>query len=152
MRRGILAITLLAACGSDPGEEPIPSTPLAGTLNGMPWTAGSAIARENSDPGEKTVYMYPDAVTCTDLVGDEPYIAAVMPWRAGAQSMGFHDDAPTVFIYFDATAHVVLDGRIELPEAVTEVGAMTTFRIRAIFEDSDDDLHAEGEIQVLICE
>jgi hypothetical protein len=58
----------------------------------------------------------------------------------------------TVFIFFDATAHLVLDGRIEVLAAPTEVGATAPFRIRAVFVDGDDDLFVEGEIQVQICE
>jgi hypothetical protein len=154
MHKGTLAvIALVAACGgADPGEDPVARTPLMGTLNGMPWVAGGAVVKENSDPGEKSVYMYPDAnLTCTTF-GAEPYVVAVMPWTAGGHPLGFHENAPTVFIYFDATAHVVLDGRIELDAAPVEVGATTTFRIRALFEDTDDDLNVEGEIQATICE
>ena len=47
----------------------------------------------------------------------------------------------TVFIYFEATAHLVFEGRIELPEAATDVGATPLLRLRAVFEDGDD---AEG--------
>ncbi|HUQ03721.1 MAG TPA: hypothetical protein VM261_14590 [Kofleriaceae bacterium] len=149
---GIVLAAALAACGSDPADDPVATTPLAGDINGMPWTAGSAIARSSSEAGERSVHMYPDTdVTCERGFGDEPYVAALVPWAEGAVPLGLQSDA-TVFFYFDATAYLVLEGRVEVLGAPTEVGATVPFRIRAIFEDSDDDLHVEGEVQVQICE
>jgi len=147
---GILAGTLVA-CGAGPADEPVPGTPLAGQLNGVPWTAGSAHARDASDPGEKIVSIYPDVDLACGRLGDDPYVTAVLPWTAGVQPLGLDAEA-TVFIYLDMTAHVVFDGRIEILEAPTDVGATAPFRIRAVFEDEDDDLFVEGEIAVQLCE
>lgn len=150
--RAILLVLFAVACsGSDPSEEPVPATPLAGSLNGTPWTAGSAKARNAPTPGEMRIWIHPDTeLGCTGF-GDEPYVALVMPWIAGTQTIGLQSEA-TVFIYFELTAHVVLEGRIELPDAATEVGATPLLRLRAVFEDTDDDLFVEGEIPVEICE
>lgn len=150
--RAFLVLALFAtACGTDPGDDPVPATPLAGDLNGTPWTAGSAIARNASTPGEKRIWIHPDPDLGCSGFGDEPYVALVMPWLAGTQTLGLEADA-TVFIYFEATAHLVFEGRIELPEAATEVGATPLLRLRAVFEDGDDDLFVEGEIAVELCE
>jgi hypothetical protein len=152
MRTFVIAV-LLGACGGGGGgntDEPVPRTPLAGDIAG-PWTAGGATARNASDPGEKVVEIHPDAgYTCGDF-GDEPYVGAVLPWVEGAMPIGLESPA-SVFIYFDATAHIVLDGRIEVITAPTDIGATGTFRIRAAFEDQDGDLFVEGEVRVQICE
>ena len=145
-------VCALAACGSDPADDPVASTPLAGDLDGVAWAANSAIARTSSDAGKRSVHMYPDSgVTCESGFGDEPYLTVLVPWVEGAVPLGLQSDA-TVFFYFDATAYLVLEGRVEVLSASTEVGAMVPFRVRAIFEDSDNDLVAEGEIHVEICE
>jgi hypothetical protein len=41
-------VVVWAACS---GDTPIPGTPLAGTLNGTPWTAMGAKADTASTPG-----------------------------------------------------------------------------------------------------
>src|SRR5688572_26808462 len=105
-------VGMLAACGSDPGDDPVPATPLAGDLNGVPWVAGGATSRLGSDPGERVVSMHPDPDHGCGDFGDDPYVAAVLPWTVGAQPLGLQADA-TVFIYFDMTAHLVLEGRLE---------------------------------------
>jgi hypothetical protein len=144
-----LVLILLGACGG--GDEPIPATPLAGQLNGMPWMAGGATAEMGSDPGEKSVSIHPDVdLTCASF-GDAPYVAAGMPWQAGTYGLGLDADA-FVFIFHESVIHVVLDGRVELITAPTEVGAVATLRIRASFQDGDDDLFVEGEVAVQICE
>jgi hypothetical protein len=146
-----LLVCLLAACGTDPSEEPVEVKPLQGQLNGDLWMAGGAVVRRASDEGEKTVYIHPDVgLTCSQY-GDEPYLVVVVPWTPGVVRLGLESPA-TVYFYFDATIHLVFDGRVELTETPTEIGATAPFRIRADFLDSDDDLHAEGEIQVTICE
>lgn len=150
--RLLLAMGMLAACGgTDPSEEPISATPLDGVLNGVPWVAGGAVARGASTDGEKSIYIHPDTDLSCSRYGGEPYLVAVLPWVEGVQPLGLDAEA-TVYFYFDATIHLVFDGRVEILGAPTEIGATAPFRIRAIFEDSDDDLHAEGEIQVQICE
>jgi hypothetical protein len=143
-------IFLLAVFTGCSGDTPIPATPLAGTLNGMPWTAMGAKADNASTPGEKSVYIHPAPVTCTGF-GADPSVVLVVPWRAGVQVLGLSSEA-TVFIYMDNTAHVVFDGRIEILTAPTEVGASAQLRLRASFEDDDDDMFVEGEIAVPLCE
>ncbi len=146
-----LMLAATAACGDDPGDTPIPATPLAGELNGVAFTAGGATARQGSDPTERVIEIHPDAgYGCGDF-GDEPYVAIVMPWTPGAEPLGFDSDA-TVFFFFDATAHLVLDGRLELDDAPTEPGATATLRVRASFVDRDDDLFVEGQVAVELCE
>jgi hypothetical protein len=146
-----LLVAVLAACGTDPSEEPVEVKPLQGQLNGALWAAGGAVVRGAADDGEKTVYIHPDVgLTCSQY-GDEPYLVAVVPWAPGVVKLGL-DSPATVYFYFDNAIHLVFDGRIEVMEAPTEIGAMAPFRIRADFLDSDDDLHAEGEITVTICE
>ena len=150
--RTVLMLVVAAACSSEsPQDEPVPAVPLAGTLNGMPWTAGSANAKPASTPGEMRIWIYPDAALGCSAFGDDPYVAMVFPWLAGAQPINFGSEA-VAFIYMDATAHVVLDGRIELPDAPTAVGATPLLRLRASFQDGDDDMFVEGEIAVQICE
>jgi len=141
-----LGAAMLMACGDDA----VSSAPLAGSLNGTPWMALSASARTSSTAGERSVHMYPNADAGCSL-GDDPYVAAVLPWKVGEEDLGLSAEA-TVFIFMDQTAHLVLDGRVEVLEAPNEVGAVVPFRIRAIFEDGDDDLHVEGEVQVEICD
>ena len=152
MRESLLvAGVLLAACATDPNDEPVPATPLDGRINNTPWVAGGGVARAASDDGEKTIYVYPDATVTCSTFGDEPYMVAVLPWVEGVQRLGLESEA-TVYFYFDATIHLVFDGRIEVITAPTEVGATAPFRIRASFLDSDDDILVEGEVKVTICE
>jgi hypothetical protein len=152
MRASLATLALmLAACGTDPSEEPVEVKPLQGQLNGDPWMAGGAVVRDAADDGEKTIYFHPDVGLTCQQYGDDPYLVAVVPWTPGVVKLGL-DSPATVYFYLDATIYLVFDGRIELTETPTEIGATAPVRIRADFLDSDDDLHAEGEITVTVCE
>jgi hypothetical protein len=149
MTRLLLLAIALSACGGEDG--PVPATPLAGELNGTPWMAGAATA-SRSDPGEMAIRIDPDAAfTCGSSFGDAPYIGVLTPWTTGYHPIGLESEA-AVFIYMDETVHLVLDGRIELDATPLEPGAVTSLRLRASFQDDDDDLFVEGAVQVQICE
>ena len=154
MRLLVACVFLVAGCGGGGGDgnrtDPVPSTPLAGMLNGTPWTAVSARAKNSSTAGEKSIRIYPNTVTCAQI-GAEPYVVVGTAWVPGNVEVDLESDS-VIFIFMDATAHVVLDGRIELPSAPTDVGAKVMMGLRASFEDGDDDLFVEGQVEVEICE
>jgi hypothetical protein len=148
--RILLVSMMLVACGGG-GSDEIPATPLAGELDDLAWTAGGAIASPSQNEGTFTVRIHPDTDLDCDSFGQDPYVQLALPWVPGTQTLGLDSEVVLFFLVGD-TVHLVLEGKLELADAPVDPGASTLLRLRAIFQDSDNDMFVEGEIAVQICE
>jgi hypothetical protein len=134
---------------SDPGT-PVKSQPLAGTINGKPFTGAVALAHPGSSGSKKSVEVYGADATCDKpaplATGDHKILVSVDGWTDGSayeldlnHSLTFVEEPGNNFITFS--------GRVEVVKAGTNADP-GTLRIRA---NDGDKGSVEGEVKVLSC-
>lgn len=121
-----------------PIDPPIPSTPIAGTVDGRPFTAASALAVSDPEsPGSKVVWLFDRAVACGAKL-PPPGTRAVSfnaPWESGT---GFGTESlsggakPT---FFSVRGDVV----------ATAPQARILVRVRS------NAIQVEGEVRPTVC-
>jgi hypothetical protein len=166
MKLGLLFFTIsvaaLTACSSSDSSSsaktgPVASTPLEGTIEGKPFTGKYARAQKGfGDDGDVSIDIFDKEVACGSFEDtEEPYLLLSVPWKAGtARDFKFAakpEGQTATFVIHRAgkTDNVIsVDGRVEIVDAPTEVGATGKLRIRASAEGNQ----VEGEVAVKVCE
>lgn len=167
MNRGVILASMLAlaACGggsssSDAGSSaPVSHQPLAGTVNGQPWTAGYATAQDRGDSSGYFVTVYAQGVDAGCYGGslDVPELLTSVPWTANS-AYDFSLQHNLTFSFKDGSGNdqndVATSGRIELDAAPAFVDTdggpptTTTLRIRGKFDANNS---VEGQVNVVVC-
>jgi hypothetical protein len=134
---------------SDPGTA-VKSQPLAGTINGKPFTAKVAIARPGFSGSGKQIDVYDVDATCDQqpalASGDHEILLDVASWTDGA-AYQLDTGHSLTFVEEPANNFVTFTGRVEVTKAGTseEPG---TISLRANDEDKGS---VEGQVKVLNC-
>jgi hypothetical protein len=143
-----------AACGSDGSDGegsdgPVSSSPLAGTIDGKPFTARSALLRAGfSGDSERMLSIYDVDATCGKGVTSDREILTSIPWTTGyADDLGFNGKPTVTFVVGAANNHVATVGRIEVVDATTDGTTLGTVRLRATMKEHK----VEGEVKVQVC-
>lgn len=151
-------VVLLAACGAPtpmpPAPEPVKTTPLAGTIDGQPWAAVSAIASArrafDEDGGRRWIDVGAGRFTCADFVPRAELIGTV-PWQVASYELSLRNNLTFVVRQADGGIDnlVATSGRVELVTAPAPDAGPATLRVRAKF---DAENTVEGEIAVVVCD
>jgi hypothetical protein len=160
---GVVALSSVAVlsvgCSSSDGDGddsggPVASGPLAGTIDGKPFTAKSAIATPDKDGGKTSITVYDIDVTCESSNPQvDRRILTSVPWKAGTErnlKLDFSDlnGSQTVTFVLGSSNNIISNsGRIEVLEAPSEKGAKGKIRLRA----SAQSHSVEGEVAVTVC-
>jgi hypothetical protein len=164
MRGFVLAVAsagavVAVACGGGSQmmmDVPVKQQPLAGTVNGLPFTAVSATASgqlamdTGGAPGDKWIDIYDSQVDCSNSFPSYTRkLITTVPWKVTSYNFGFTQNL--TFAYQDDAGvsqnEVATLGRAEIisaPDAGTG-----TIRIRA---EAHANNTVEGEIQVQVCD
>lgn len=164
MRRIMFAAAVVAAlsCGSSPMmmmDVPVKHQPLAGKINGVPFSAVSGTAKASevfdSDGGQKAISIYETQSNCGSfgLQGDRGILTQV-PWQVASYNLQLGGSRNVTLFYRsdagDSENEIVIDGRIELVEApMADAGVTALLRIRA---DANENFDVEGEIPIQVCD
>jgi hypothetical protein len=154
MRTGALFavfVWLSTGCGSSPVKD----TPLAGKINGIAFTATTALgshrkAFSTEEAPELWVDIYETTVTCAAFPTADRQIIAVVPW-SGPTSYDLSLQKNLTLVWKEGTTphnQIVTDGRIEL-SATPAAPATTPLLLRA---SSGPDNTVEGRIDLQICD
>jgi hypothetical protein len=134
---------------SDPGTA-VKSQPLAGTINGKPFTAKVAIARPGFSGSGKQVDVYDVDATCDQqpalASGDHQILLDVANWADGT-AYQLDTSHSLTFVEEPANNFVTFTGRVEVTKTGT-ADAPGTIALRA--NDADKG-SVEGQVQVLNC-
>jgi hypothetical protein len=143
-------------------SPPVSSAPLAGVVGGQAFTGKVGLALYGTATHSGEVFVFDRDKACANffetIMTDHWEITLAGPWQSGmsgdvgllspdAMSVTFEhvtvtDDAVTMHYAYAE------DGRIEILEAPTEVGAVGRIRARAT---SAEGHHIEGEIPFELC-
>jgi hypothetical protein len=146
----VVLVTALSCGGGSPSSStPVASTPLAGTVDGKPWTAsqGRANPWNFDDGGERWLDISSAPLSCSQFFADAELIGTV-PWHAGeAYDLGLQQNL-TFVVKTDAGLqnYVATNGRVEVISAPD--AGIGTVRIRAKF---GSDFSVEGEVKLDVC-
>ncbi|MFZ5438610.1 MAG: hypothetical protein ACOZQL_01310 [Myxococcota bacterium] len=148
---------LAAACGAPAGSSPtlavVERTPLAGTIDGAPWVARSAVAsarRAFDDGGSRWIDVGAGAFTCADFVPRAELIGTVR-WTPTAYELSLRDNLTFVVERADGGIGnlVATTGRVEVVSAPGPDAGPALLRIRARFDARNE---VEGEVAVTVCD
>ena len=157
MKRFVTFGVLVALAGCGPasqteGDAGVKSTPLAGTVNGQPWTAASATASAHKafgDGGEKWLDVGSTAFTCSTFIPDAQLIG-VVPWQVGTYPLSLSRNLTLVTRSTDGGStmnNVAISGRVEILSAPD--AGVATMRIRATANSQNT---VEGQLDVQVCD
>src|SRR5206468_94264 len=136
-------------CGG--GDAAIPTTPLAGTIEGKAFKAASAFALTGDTPDDRFVVVRDKAATCADTsaAGDGDLLVTFFaPWNDGSQEPVGADHAITL----EKAPEKVLatSGELDVLHAPKGIGATAVMLLRADAEDGQSKV--EGKIEATVCQ
>jgi hypothetical protein len=144
--------SLLLACGEDSSEEPIPTAPLKGTIDGREFVPVTALVKDGFDAGEKSVEITDSARGCDDFSVPAKGSRSILffrQWTPGAAPLSFQNSVTFVIQEEDSPNNIIATtGRLELVETPTGAGATGVIRLRAIAGND----RVEGQMSVKLCE
>jgi hypothetical protein len=136
---------------SDPGTS-VKSQPLAGTINGKPFTAKVALARPgfSKTSGGKELDIYSNDATCDKppslLPGDHKILLSVNAWADGSS---YQLDLSHSLTFFEQPSenYVTFTGRVE----VVKAGSDTDPGMIGVRASDADKGSVEGQVKVINC-
>jgi hypothetical protein len=149
------------SCGSSPQmmmDVPVKQQPLAGKINGQPWSAVSATASAMKafTAGERWIDVYDTQIDCSVFSPNpDSEIIGTVPWQVTNYNLGFGGMSKTLtLVYHDdggmVINEIITDGRVEVVSAPDpDAGTPALIRIRA---DQNENFDVEGEIHVQVCD
>jgi hypothetical protein len=146
-RKFALALLLaVAACGGGGGDVEVSDTPLAGTVNGQPWTFTAGHTSAFLSEGEPDFFAIMHATQFEACGFSEPagdHLIVSIPKTVGDYEMSLSQNM--TFVVGDSNNLIATEGRIVVEEVLAD---KVRGKLHGIF---DDDNEVDGKFEVTIC-
>jgi hypothetical protein len=133
------SVSIATTPPAGPADPPIPSTPLAGTLDGRPFEAKSALAiKDPDDPTRRRVYVFDRAVTCAPKLppAGVRVVEFSVPWESNT-AFGFESMSGGAHRAFTSVRGEILEANAS--------SARISVRVRS------NAMEVAGELRVSVC-